>query len=201
MPKVTFPARLFPAGHALAESGGSRSIVQQHHFVVRQSCVLYILAGEALRIYNGAFYHGFSEISVSFPRRVKGMKIAQRKYASYSGQLFFFQIFPDGIAGKQWKTDSNDWRWWTSLGVKSCRMGTMMPVGDGCHIGDAMSVVFADHRNLVASAQTANVWILNAAGLFFLFGHFAIRILCTFTVVGVTGQIPIFTKTASRIVW
>ena len=88
---------------AFAEAGGSRSIVQQHHLVVGQCGVFDVFPAEAFRI---IFVHllidMFKEPIDGFAiALVQAAEVGKGKHGTQSGKTFFFQVFPNGIAGEE----------------------------------------------------------------------------------------------------
>ena len=89
--------------YTFTKTGGSRCVVQQHNLVIGQRRVLDVFARESFRICSVHFivevYQKLLD-GFSIPL-IKTAEVGERKDSAQSGQLFFFQVFPDIVAGKQ----------------------------------------------------------------------------------------------------
>ena len=88
---------------------------------------------------------------------VQAAKVVQRKYAAQTGETFLFQMFPNGVAGKEEYGFGMIDDVMHIVGVEILQNGDDdAAISDDCHIGDAPpGVVLADNRYLVTAAQAA----------------------------------------------
>ena len=88
---------------ALTESGGARGIIQQHDLVVGKVRVNDIFLTEPVRV--GRFHliaQMLEETLDGFAvPLIQTAEVAQREYTAKSSKPFFFQMFPNGIAGEE----------------------------------------------------------------------------------------------------
>ena len=116
---------------------------------------------------------------------IEAAEVGERKNSAQSGQLFFFQAFPDAVTGKEEN----------GLGMVDDMMHIVGrkvlqdrdddgSVGDGCHVGDApVGIIFADNGYFISSAQAAVFEKQVYTGDFS--GYLAISIMNGFTIIGI----------------
>ena len=126
---------------------------------------------------------------------IQTAEVAQREHTAKSSKPFFFQMFPNGIAGEEERRFGVVYDMMDIIGVEVLQNGDYdTTVGDGGHIGDAPAgIVLADDGYLVAAAQLAVLENKMQSGYFLC--HFAISIALVFSIVGIAGEVPILAET------
>ena len=182
---------------ALTESGGARGIIQQHDLVVGKVRVNDVFLTESVRVGRFHFIAQMLEETLdgfAVPL-IQTAEVAQREHTANSGKPFFFQMFPNGIAGEEERRFGVVYDMMDIIGVEVLQNGDYdTAVGDGGHIGDAPAgIVLADDGYLVAAAQLAVLENKVQSGYFLC--HFAISIALVFSIVGIAGEVPILAET------
>ncbi|EEF91459.1 hypothetical protein HMPREF2531_05107 [Bacteroides intestinalis] len=88
---------------------------------------------------------------------MQATEIGKGEYGTQSGQAFFFQMFPDGIARKEENRLGVVDDMMYIIRIKILKNGNNdSSVSDGGHISDAPTgIVLTDNSNFVAPAQAA----------------------------------------------
>ena len=145
--------------NAFAETRRTRSIVQQHYFVIGKVGISHIFPCETIRI---GFFHFIAQmfeetldsLSVTL---IQAAEIIEREYSAQAGKPFFFQMLPNGIAGKEEYRFGmiNDVMYIIGVEILQDR-NYDTAISDNRHISDAPAgIILADNRYLIAAAQAA----------------------------------------------
>ena len=88
---------------------------------------------------------------------VEAAEIRKGEHGTQSGQAFFFQMIPNGIAGKEKNRFGVGDDMMYIVRIKILKDGhNDGSISDGCHISNAPTgVVFADNSYFIAPAQAA----------------------------------------------
>ena len=116
---------------------------------------------------------------------VQATEVCQWKDGTDAGQSFFFQSFPDGVAGEK----EDRFRMIYDM-VYIIRIEVLQdryydgPVGNGRHVSDAPTgIIFSDDCDFISPAQTTVLEKQMKFGYFF--GYFTVSITFRFTIIGI----------------